>query len=262
MNRSLAVVMAHPDDEAYSLYGTVARHADDQGFHLVVLHATDGEKGEIAPGVDATPDTLGAWRRAEDESAWSILGRIPDRHDWLGLPDGGLGRQGVDVLRERVAAFLREERPNVVATLGPDGVTGHPDHIALCTATTEAFHLVRAEPGAGLQRLLHSAIPLSAFERGQRWSREHGKRVWDPTKLYHLRGTPDELIGIKADTSAQADRKLAAIKAHRSQRHVIFDPDGTDEEWKKVLKWETWIIAWPIQNAGRAPLVDIFDELD
>lgn len=262
MDRSLAVVMAHPDDESYSLYGTVARYAHDPAFRLAVLHATDGEKGEIAPGVPATPDTLGDWRRTEDENAWIALGRTPDRHDWLGLPDGGLERIGVEALRQRVAAFLREERPAVVCTLGPDGVTGHPDHIALCTATTEAFHEVRAEPGGGLRRLLQGAIPLSAFERSQRWAREHGKRVWDPTRIYHLRGTPDELIGVKADTSPYAEQKLAAITEHRSQRHVIFDPEGTDEEWKRVLKWETWILAWPPREPGRAALVDVFDGLD
>lgn len=259
MSGSLAIVMAHPDDEAYPSYGTVARHAQDPDFRLVVLHATDGEKGEIAPGVPATPETLGAWRRHEDENGWRVAGRVPDRHDWLGLPDGGLDAVDPAVLRERVAAFLREERPDVVCTFGPDGITGHPDHIAMCTATTEAFHLVRAEPGPGLRRLLHAGIPLAAFERSQRWSQEHGRRVWNPTQLYHLRGTPDELIGLHADVSAHVEAKLAAIKEHRSQRHVIFDPNGTDEEWKKLLKWETWIVAWPPEQP---PLTDVFEGLE
>jgi LmbE family N-acetylglucosaminyl deacetylase len=262
MRRSLAIVMAHPDDEAYSTYGTVARHGGDPEFRLVVLHATDGERGEIAPGVPASPETLGAWRRNEDESAWRVLGRVPDRHDWLGLPDGGLERISADLLRDRIAAFLREERPDVVCTFGPDGVTGHPDHIVVCVATTDAFHLVRAEPGPGLRRLLHAGIPLTAFERGQLWSKEHGKRVWDPNKLYHLRGTPDELIGIHIDVTAHLESKLAAIKEHRSQRHVMFDPEGTDQEWKRVLKWETWIDAWPPRPPGRPPLADVFEGLD
>lgn len=253
--------MAHPDDEAYSTYGTVARYASDPEFRLVVLHATDGENGEIAPGVPTTRAGLGQWRRNEDDNAWAELGRTPDRHDWLGLPDGGLERVGAELLRERVAAFLREERPDVVCTFGPDGVTGHPDHIMMCTATTEAFHLVRAEPGPGMVRLLQAGIPLSAFERGQRWSEQHGKRVWDPTRLYHLRGTPDELIGLKVDVTPHLDLKLAAIKEHRSQRHVMFDPEGTDDEWRKVLKWETWIIAWPPRHPGSLPLADVFDDL-
>ena len=35
--------------------------------------------------------------------------------------------------------ILDEERPDVVVTFGPDGITGHPDHITIGAATTEAF---------------------------------------------------------------------------------------------------------------------------
>jgi len=185
-----------PDDESYSAYGTVSRYANDPAFRLVVLHATDGEGGEIADGVPATRESLGAWRRQEDENAWRAVGRIPDRHDWLGYPDGGLDQIGVKQLRPIIAAFLRDERPDVVATLGSDGATGHPDHIIMSQATTEAFHIVRHEPGPGLRRLLHGGIPQSFFERGQRWLSERGKPVWDPTRKYHLRGIPDEQFDI------------------------------------------------------------------
>jgi LmbE family N-acetylglucosaminyl deacetylase len=258
MGRTLAVVVAHPDDESYSTYGTVARYADDPGFRLVVLHATDGESGEIASGVPATRENLGSWRRQEDENAWRTLGRLPDRHDWLGHPDGGLAQVGVETLRDTIAEFLRQERPDVVATFGPDGVTGHPDHIVMCEATTEAFHVVRNEDGPGMRRLLHGGIPQSYFERGQRWSAERGKQVWDPTRMYHLRGTPDELFGIKVDNRQVLPLMLAAIKEHRSQRHVMYDPDGTDEEWMRVMSRETWVIAWPRRESGAPMLADVF----
>ena len=262
MGRTLAVVVAHPDDESYSTYGTVARYSDDPSFRLVVLHATDGEGGEIAEGVPATRETLGAWRRQEDENAWRTLGRLPDRHDWLGHPDGGLDRVGVEALSETIVAFLREERPDVVWTLMSDGVTGHPDHIVMSQATTEAFHMVRQEPGPGLQRLLHGGIPLSIFERNQRWLKEQGKAVWEPTRMYHLRGTPDELFGIQTDNRPLAHRALAAIKEHRSQRQVIYDPEGTDEQWMKAMSRETWVIAWPPREPGQPMLNDIFAGLD
>jgi len=251
-----------PDDESYSAYGTVSRYANDPAFRLVVLHATDGEGGEIADGVPATRESLGAWRRQEDENAWRAVGRIPDRHDWLGYPDGGLDQIGVKQLRPIIAAFLRDERPDVVATLGSDGATGHPDHIIMSQATTEAFHIVRHEPGPGLRRLLHGGIPQSFFERGQRWLSERGKPVWDPTRKYHLRGIPDEEFGITTDVRPYGPRVLAAIKEHRSQRQVIYDPNGTDDEWMKVMARETWVIAWPPRDPGQPMLHDIFAELD
>lgn len=145
--RSLALVLAHPDDETYAAYGTVARHCTDPQFRLAVLHATDGEAGQIADGVPAGPATLGALRREEDRNGWRTLGRIPDRHAWLGLPDHGLERVGVPALTGQIAEFLRAERPDVAATFGPDGVTGHPDHVTVSAATTGAFHHVRADGG-------------------------------------------------------------------------------------------------------------------
>lgn len=103
---------------------------------------------------------------------------------------------------------------------------------------------------------------MSFFERGQRWLSERGKPVWEPAKIYHLRGTPDELFGIRTDSRPFAGRALAAIKEHRSQRQVIFDPEGTDEEWMKVMGRETWVIAWPRWEPGDPMLNDIFAGLD
>ena len=92
MPRTLVVVLAHPDDDAYGVAGTVALHADDPDFRFVLVLATDGGAGDIREGFAATPATLGAIRRVEDEAAWRALGREPDRHEWLGYEDGAVGR--------------------------------------------------------------------------------------------------------------------------------------------------------------------------
>ena len=84
--RTLAAVVAHPDDDAYGIAGTVVLHADDPEFRFVLVHATDGEGGDIPPGFPATRETLGTVRRAEDVAAWQAVGREPDRHVWMGLP--------------------------------------------------------------------------------------------------------------------------------------------------------------------------------
>ncbi|HNO16627.1 MAG TPA: PIG-L family deacetylase, partial [Actinomycetota bacterium] len=80
MAGTLALVVAHPDDDAYGVAGTVALYADHPDFRYVLIHATDGGAGEIAPGFPATRETLGAIRREEDRRAWVALGRVPDRH--------------------------------------------------------------------------------------------------------------------------------------------------------------------------------------
>jgi len=259
--RSLAACVAHPDDESYPMYGSVALHADDPGFRLGILHATDGGAGEIASGIPATRKTLGPLRRDEDERAWRAVGHLPARHDWLEYPDGQLDQVPFDELVSRVAGFLSDERPDVVFTFGPDGVTGHPDHITIGRATDEAFHRVRVDGGPGMLRLLHGGIPLSLFERQQGWLASQGRRVWEPDRMYHLRGTPDELIGVEVDTRPVTDHVLAGLKEHRSQRHVIFDGDS-DDEWRKISSRETHVIAWPPRTPGQKRLRDIFEDLD
>ena len=130
MVRRLAVVVAHPDDDTFGCSGTVALHADDPAFRFVLIHATNGAAGQIAEGSGATRETLGIVREEEDRRSWVALGREPDRHEWLGYPDGGVADEPFERLVDRIAAILDEERPDVVITFGPDGVTGHrgPHH--------------------------------------------------------------------------------------------------------------------------------------
>lgn len=158
---SVALVVAHPDDDAYGIAGCVALHAQDPGFRYILIHATEGELGDIAEGFPATRETLGAIRRQEDENAWLAHGSPPQRHEWLGYADGAVADVPFEELVMSIAAILREERPQVVCTAGPDGITGHPDHIAIGRATDEAFFRLRAEGGTGFDRLLCSNIAAS-----------------------------------------------------------------------------------------------------
>lgn len=259
--RTLMLVVAHPDDDAYGLAGTVALHADDPEFRFVLVHATDGAAGDIAPGFPATRETLGGIRREECNRAWRALGREPDRHDWLDYDDGAVADVAVDELVAKLAAIMRQEVPDVVATFGPDGITGHPDHIAIGAAADAAFHLVRAETELGFRRLVHGALRESTF---QRWSNSRaaaGLGAWDPTRVYHLRGVPDDTIGVEVDTSSVAHRIVAGLKEHRSQRHVIYELDRTDQQWERTVSRESMVVAWPPTEPGATILTDVFESL-
>jgi LmbE family N-acetylglucosaminyl deacetylase len=260
--RVLALVVAHPDDDAYGLAGTVALHSDDPGFRYVLVHATDGAKGDIPPGFAATPETLGAIRREEDRRAWRALGREPDRHEWLEREDGALEQVPFDDLVGQVAAILAEERPDVVATFGPDGITGHPDHVRIGAATDAAFHRCRRTPGPGLRRLVHGAMPASVFARWNESRARRGLPTWDPEAVYHLRGVPDEDIGITVDVSSVSDRIVAGLREHRSQQHVIVAEGVTDEEWARSASREHLVIAWPAPRPGCERLTSVFAGLD
>ncbi len=258
---ALALVVAHPDDDAYGMAGTVALHSADPEFRFILVLATDGAAGDIRPGFPATRATLGAVRRAEDERAWQALGRVPDRHVWLDYDDGRLAALPFDELVDRVAGVLAEERPDVVATFGPDGITGHPDHIRIGAATDAAFHRCAAEGGGGFRRLVHGAMPQSVFDRWNASRLRQGLDPWDPAAVYQLRGVPDDLIGISVDVSSVANRIVAGLKEYRSQAHVMSDPTMSDEAWVRTLGREHLVIAWPPTPAGSPLLHDVFEGL-
>lgn len=258
--RTLAAVVAHPDDDAYGIAGVVALRAADPRFRFVLVHATDGEAGSIAPGSGATRETLGAVRREEDRRAWEVLGRTPDRHEWFGYPDGRLSDVPRSELVDRIATVLEQERPDVVLTFGPDGITGHPDHVAVGRATDEAFLRLAGAGRAGLQRLLHGAIKQSVIDR---WNRDRvaaGLPEWDPGTVFHLRGVPDADIGVQIDTSNVAPLIRAAMREHRTQRADMDPPGDSDAKKLKDVSRETEVLVWPPRAPGRV-LADVFEGL-
>ncbi|WP_235781406.1 PIG-L deacetylase family protein [Sinomonas notoginsengisoli] len=262
MARALMLVVAHPDDDAVGIAGSIALHGHEPAFRFALVHATDGAAGLIAPEVDATPATLGALRRLEDAKAWAAHGRGPDRHEWLGYDDGRLAHVDFAELTARVGALLDEERPDVVATFGPDGVTGHPDHIAIGRATDAAFVSLALDGGPGLKRLLHWAMKESTWRRVNVARQATGLAAWDPSQVYHFRGIPDELVDIRVDTSSVAERVVAGLSEHRSQRLSLFEHPLARAAWLSATSREYFVQAWPPRGRGEPLLTDIFEGLE
>src|SRR5215213_9453199 len=120
-------VWAHPDDETF-LAGGVMALAREGGQPVVCVSATAGEHGTDDP-VTCPPERLGQVRRAEAAAAMRTLG--VDDHRWLGFEDGTLAEVDPEVGAERVVELLDEVRPDTILTFGPDGMTFHPDHVAI-----------------------------------------------------------------------------------------------------------------------------------
>jgi len=260
--RCLAHVVAHPDDDAYGIAGTVALHAEDPDFRFVLVHASDGGAGDIRAGFPATRETLGRVRQQEDENAWRAVGRPPDRHVWLGFPDGAIDQVPFDELVAAIDAVLTAEQPTVVATFGPDGIFGHPDHIAVGAATDAAFLRHAAPDGTSFRRLLHGAVPQSVFDRWNRQRGTLGLPLFDPTRTYDMRGVPDEEIGLTVDCRTVSDRIVAGLREHKSQLHVMSDDPDDIERWRRVCSREWFAVAWPPRTGEPAMLADVFDGLD
>jgi LmbE family N-acetylglucosaminyl deacetylase len=259
VTRRLAAVVAHPDDDTFGCSGTIALHADDPDLRFVLVHVTSGEAGPLADPALATRETLGAVREEEDRRSWVALGREPDRHEFLRYPDHEVEQQPFDELVERIATVFEEERPDVVITFGPDGITGHPDHVTTGRAATEAFHRVRERaPGDGFRRLLHQAIAQSMLDAWNRRLVAAGREPMDPTELYQPRGVPDATIGVMVDCGPVVDRKLAALAAHRTQAGDVGER-VSEEERRVAMATESHVIAWPPRGPGDPAFMDVFE---
>jgi LmbE family N-acetylglucosaminyl deacetylase len=255
----LAAVFAHPDDDAFGITGTVALHTDDPGFAFALVLATSGEHGMISDPSLATRETLGEVREREDLAGWRALGREPDRLEFLRYPDGGVTGVPFEELVGRIAAILREERPDVVITFGPEGVTAHPDHITVGRAATEAFHRLCATDGGGFLRLLHNRLRKSDID----WfSDELQRRRMDPidqTAVFQPHGVPDELVNVIVDCRAVWRRKRAALDQHRTQADDTQSFPKDLEE--RIFGTETFAQVWPELDPGAPPLGDVFEGL-
>jgi LmbE family N-acetylglucosaminyl deacetylase len=117
-------VFAHPDDEAFGTGGTLSKYAAE-GCDVTLVTATRGEAGEIAEPELATSADLPLVREQELRSACEIYGIHPPR--FLDYADGLLPivHQGQAV--GKVVQLIRELKPQVVITFGPDGIYGHYD---------------------------------------------------------------------------------------------------------------------------------------
>ncbi len=258
MSRRLAAVVAHPDDDTFGVTGTAALHAEDPEFQLTLILVTSGERGEIADPSLATPENLGEVREREDRASWRALGCVPHRHEFLRCQDGSLADVEVEQLVMRVSQILREERPDVVVTFGPDGITGHPDHIRVGEVTDEAFHRLRAEEGTGFRRLLHNSLPRSRLEWFNQRLVESGYPAMDPKQPYQPRGVDDETIAVDVNCTEVCSRKLAALHEHATQAQDIRLPDRLTQQ---ILSWETYVQAWPERDPDAPILGDVFEGL-
>ena len=148
-------VFAHPDDETLCAGGTLAKYAS-AGADVRVVCLTKWGAGQILDASAATRATLTAARVRELQAAGKHLGLTEIR--CLDYADGELAHIDRQSLVELSSELLGELDPDVVITFGPDGFSGHPDHVAVGAAVTAACYERRS---AGPIRLFHCHRPES-----------------------------------------------------------------------------------------------------
>lgn len=130
-------VTAHPDDEAAAFGGTL-RLYHDRGVEIYLICLTPGQAATHR-GTAKNDHELATIRRKELAASCEILGI--DRWVVLDYADGQLHRVDLQKVVGDLVQHIREFRPHVVLTFGPEGaVTGHTDHSMASVFATLAFH--------------------------------------------------------------------------------------------------------------------------
>lgn len=202
-------IHAHPDDQEFSIGGTLARWAQ-AGCEIISVVITSGDSGSN----DATKDgnykkELSELREREQLAANAILG--VKETIFLRYPDGEL--EPSLALRKDLTRLIRQFKPDTVSTGNPEGwfygdeYLNHPDHRAAAQAACEA-----AFPSAGT-RLIFPDLLAAGYE------------PHDVRRLY-IHGT--EKSNTWVDITDTMDLKIKALQQHASQ----VDPN-------EVGKWMT-----------------------
>ena len=218
------LVHAHPDDEAISTGGVMMK-AKAHGHRVVLVTATRGEAGEIYNmDEEASRPRLGEIRAQELKNAGEILG--VDRIEFLGYRDSGMVdtadnkdphsfyQARLEEAAVKLAALMRDERPDVVVTYAEDGVYGHPDHIKAHYVTNAAIDLLERE-GWAPKKLYYTAIPRSMMQEFMKQMPQEAQQQQNTNM--RIEGTPDELVTTRVNVHDNVEEKRKAFGAHVSQ---------------------------------------------
>lgn len=266
MELRLACLLAHPDDETLGVGGTLAR-ASAEGVATYVVTATRGQAGRYRDNsAHPGPEALGRIREAELRAAASVLGVREVRI--LDYMDGALDQVDPREVVGRLAAHLRDIRPHVVATFGPDGAYGHPDHVAISQLTTAAVVAAadagfRAPQGAAphaVSKLYYMAWSAPKWAAYQAAFKRLVSRVDGQER--QAAPWPDWAITTVIDTADYWPTVWRAVQCHESQMSIYGPLGHLGEEHQRGL-WGTqeFYRAMSLVSGGRARESDIFEGL-
>jgi LmbE family N-acetylglucosaminyl deacetylase len=109
-----------------------------RGVETFVICLTPGQAATNR-GAARTDEELAVIRRGEFAASCNVL-QVSGAHI-LDYPDGKLNRADFYAVVGELTRRVREIRPHVILTMGPEGaVTGHPDHGMASVFATMAFH--------------------------------------------------------------------------------------------------------------------------
>jgi LmbE family N-acetylglucosaminyl deacetylase len=189
------LICAHPDDPEFSAGGTIASWVQAGTLATYVI-VTDGSKGSANP--EMTGEKLVKLRQKEQRAAAKTIG--VSEVVFLGYPDGET--YNTPDLRRDITHQIRLHRPEIIIThdpttrIGQNAYLNHPDHRAVGDTVLDAIY------------------PLA---RDRLNYPEHEEQGLEPHKVLDVFLAGAEKPNMWVDISAMMDKKIAALKQHRSQ---------------------------------------------
>jgi LmbE family N-acetylglucosaminyl deacetylase len=204
-------IYAHPDDQEFSIGGTLAKWAQ-AGCEVISVIITSGDSGSNDPTKDGSyKPVLAELREKEQLAANAVLG-IKETI-FLRYPDGEL--EPTVALRRDLTRLIRQLKPDTVLTGNPEAwfygneYVNHPDHRAAAQAACTAVF-----PSAG-SRLMFTDLLSAGYEPHE-------------VKRLYIHGT--EKVNTWVDITETLELKIKALQQHVSQ----IDPD---EVGKWMREW-------------------------
>jgi LmbE family N-acetylglucosaminyl deacetylase len=193
---TVMVVLPHPDDESFATGGVLALYARDPDIKTVTLCLSKGGRSGALLKVGLPEEREPFIREQEYRTATAILG--VDRAIIWEYMDQDVDKVDQEELKNKIIETIRECRADVIITYGPEGITGHPDHVACSRITREAAG------EAGAKRLYMVSAPRIMARLVIR------QDLLPPTHAINIRKTYPV--------------KILALKAHASQMLISMQP--------------------------------------
>jgi LmbE family N-acetylglucosaminyl deacetylase len=255
-------IFAHPDDESLGVGSTLAKESA-RGTQVSLVCATRGEKGwhETAgehPGAQA----LGRMREKELQEAAKVLGI--NRVDHLDYVDGELDRADPREAVQKITCLVREVRPQVVISFGPDGIYGHPDHIAICQLATAALVCAADHGYEPCQLSPHRVSKLYYFVCNPRLARAFTSAFGEISigvdgVRRELVVWPDWAVSTCIAAEPFSQTCLRAILCHRTQFPSLPGIEQLSADQAREITGEgPFYRAYSLVNPGPAPETDLF----
>lgn len=274
----LLLVHAHPDDETINNGATMALYAS-LGATVTLITCTRGEEGEVL-----VPELLHLASNAEDKLGDHRIQELADAMEEIGVSDHRFLAEGKKIFRDSgmmgteqnnrsdvfwqadlesasdfLVSVIEEVKPHVLITYDEIGGYGHPDHIQAHRVAMRASEKSNWQ----IQKIYWNTMPKSVLAESMAKMKELGSDFFGAESVDDLPfAKDDQFVTTLIDANSQVAKKMAAMKAHRTQIAL----DGPFFALSNNLGLQVWgheyytlvrgVKSEPLDHAGRE--TDIF----